>query len=154
MAHMRDKRFVAEHRGGPLSKERHRQLIQWACDCAEYVLPLYGKNIDPRLINSLKVAQAWKQGQASVGDARKASLSAIAVANESSNKTAIAVARAVGHAVATAHMADHSLGPAWYGLKAVKSAGGSIDEERKWQDNHLLPQIKDLVLTARKNRNT
>jgi len=80
-------------------------------------------------------------------------LDAIAVARESSNKTAAAVARAVGHAVATAHMADHSLGPAWYGLKAVKSDGGSIDEERKWQDSKLPPEIKDLVITLRKNRN-
>jgi hypothetical protein len=150
---MRDSRFIAEHRGGPLSKERHRQLMQWACNCAEHVLPLFGKRIDPRLTNALKVAQAWKLGKASVGDARKASLDAIAVARESSNKTAAAVARAVGHAVATAHMADHSLGPAWYGLKAVKSDGGSIDEERKWQDSKLPPEIKDLVITVRKNRN-
>jgi hypothetical protein len=149
---MRDSRFIAEHRGGPLSKERHRQLMQWACNCAEHVLPLFGKRIDPRLTNALKVAQAWKLGKASVGDARKASLDAIAVARESSNKTAAAVARAVGHAVATAHMADHSLGPAWYGLKAVKSDGGSIDEERKWQDSKLPPEIKDLVITVMKNR--
>jgi hypothetical protein len=126
--------------------------MQWACDCAEHVLPLFGKRIDPRLTNALKVAQAWKLGKASVGDARKASLDAIAVARESSNKTAAAVARAVGHAVATAHMADHSLGPAWYGLKAVKSDGGSIDEERKWQDSKLPPEIKDLVITVMKNR--
>ena len=32
----------------------------------------------------------------------------------------IAVARAIGHTVATAHMADHSLGAALYALKAVK----------------------------------
>ena len=149
---MRDSRFIAEHRGGPLSKERHRQLMQWACNCAEHVLPLFGKRIDPRLTNALKVAQAWKLGKASVGDARKASLDAIAVARESLNKTAAAVARAIGHAVATAHMPDHSLGPAWYGLKAVKSDGGSIEEERKWQDSKLPPEIKDLVITVMKNR--
>jgi hypothetical protein len=126
--------------------------MQWACDCAEHVLPLFGKRIDPRLTNALRVAQAWKLGNASVGDARKASLDTIAVARRSSNKTAVAVARAVGHAVATAHMADHLLGPAWYGLKAVKSAGGSIAEERKWQDSKLPPGTKDLVLTARKKR--
>jgi len=36
---MRDKRFIAEHRDGPLKKEQHRLLIKWACDCAENVLP-------------------------------------------------------------------------------------------------------------------
>jgi hypothetical protein len=149
---MRDKRFIAEHRGGPLKKEQHYQLITWACDCAENVLHLFGEIIDERLKNALHVAKEWKQGNASVGDARKASSGAIAVANESSNQTAIAVARSVGHAVATAHMADHSLGAALYALKAVKDAGKSIDAERRWQDEQLPSEIKDLILTARKSR--
>lgn len=149
---MRDKRFVAEHRGGPLKKEQHHQLMEWACDCAEHVLPLFGEKTDDRLVHALQVAKEWKQGKASVGDARKASLGAIAAANENTNPTAIAVARAVGHAVATAHMADHSLGPAWYALKAVKNAGTSIEAERKWQDEQLPAEIEVLVLTARKTR--
>jgi hypothetical protein len=149
---MRDKRFIAEHRGGPLKKEQHHQLITWACGCAEHVLHLFGENIDERLKNALHVANEWKQGNASVGDARKASVDAHAVARESSNPTAIAVARSVGHAVATAHMADHSLGAAWYALKAVKNAGKSTDAERKWQDEQLPSEIKELVLTARKSR--
>ena len=149
---MRDKRFVAEHRGGPLQKQRHFQLITWACDCSENVLHLFGNRIDERLLNALKVAKDWRNGNASVGDARKASVDAIHVANESTNPTATAVARSVGHAVATAHMADHCLGAAWYALKAVKNAGGSVDRERKWQDNRLLPGINTLILTARKSR--
>ena len=149
---MRDKRFIAEHRGGPLKKEQHHQLMKWACDCAEHVLPLFGENIDERLTNALCVAKAWTQGKASVGDARKAAAGAHAVARESSNPAAIVVARSVGHAVATAHMADHSLGPAWYALKAVKNAGKSMDAERKWQDEQLPSEIKELVLTARKSR--
>jgi hypothetical protein len=147
---MRDKRFIAEHRGGPLKKEHHYQLIKWACDCSEHVLHLFGEKIDERLKNALNVAKKWEQGNASVGDARKAPLGAITVANESSNLAAIAVARSVGHAVATAHMADHSLGAAWYALKAVKNAGKSINAERKWQDEQLPSEIKELVLTARK----
>jgi hypothetical protein len=146
---MRDKRFIAEHRGGPLKKEQHYQLIQWACDCSEHVLHLYGEKVDDRLVNALNIAQEWKLGNVSVGDARKASLSAIAVANESSNPYAIAVARSVGHAVATAHMADHSLGAAWYALKAVKNEGKSIDDETKWQNEQLPIEIKEMVLTAR-----
>ena len=146
---MRDKRFVAEHRGGPLKKEQHYQLIKWACDCSRHVLYLFGEKIDERLINALDTAHAWERGNASVGDARKASVAAHAVARESSNPTAIAVARSVGHAVATAHMADHSLGAAWYALKAVKNSDKSVDAERKWQNEQLPPEIKELVLTAR-----
>jgi hypothetical protein len=151
-ATMRDKRFIAEHRGGPLKKEQHCQLITWACDCAGHVVYLSGEIPDERLIHALNVAEKWVNGNASVGDARKASVTAHAVARESSDPAAIAVARSVGQAVATAHMADHSLGAAWYALKAVKSAGQSPDAERQWQDEHLPPEIRDLILTARKSR--
>jgi hypothetical protein len=150
---MRDKRFIAEHRGGPLKKEQHRQLMKWACDCAENVLPLYGEKVDKRLKNALFIAREWTKGNATAGDAREASLLAIAVARESSTPAAIAVARSVGHAVATAHMADHSLGAALYALKAVKNAPGkSINAERKWQNEQLPPEIMELVLTARSKK--
>jgi hypothetical protein len=98
---------------------------------------LFDEKIDERLIHALNVGRAWAQGNASVGDARNASVGAHAVARESINPVTIAVARAVGHTVATAHMADHSLGAAWYALKAVKNAGESVDAERKWQNNKL-----------------
>ena len=149
---MRDKRFIAEHRGGPLKKEQHYQLMTWACDCAEHVLPLFGKTIDDRLKNALLIGRKWASGNASTGEAMKSSLSAHAVARESSDPTAIAVARSAGQAVATAHMADHALGAAWYALKAVNHAGMSVEAERRWQDEHLPPEIKDLVLTARISR--
>ena len=149
---MRDTRFVAEHRGGPLKKEKHIQLISWACDCAEHILMLFGERPDERLKNALVISRQWVQGNASTDDAMKASVAAHAVARESSSPTSQAIARSVGQAVATAHMADHSLGAAWYALKAVKNAGQSPDAERQWQDEHLPPEIKDLVLSARKSR--
>lgn len=146
---MRDKRFVAIHRGGPLNREAHGQLMKWAYDCVCHVLPLFSGDIDDRLNRDLAIAKAWESGQASVGEARAASLQAIAVANESSDAVSIAVARAVGHVVATAHMADHSLRAADYALKAIKAAGKSIEEERKWQDEHLPLEVMELVLSAR-----
>jgi len=149
---MRDKRFIVEHRGGPLKKKQHKQLMKWACECAENVLPLFGEKSDEQLENTLLVAKRWEEGKATVGEARNASLIAIAVANESANPVAIAVARAVGHAVATAHMADHSLGAALYALKAVKNAGKSLVAERKWQNERLPPEIAELVLTARNKK--
>jgi hypothetical protein len=148
---MRDNRFVAVHRGGPLSKEQHRQLIKWAYDCAKHVLPLFGNQIDDRLTNALLVAKKWEMGNASTGDARNASLEAIAVANESTDPTAICVARSVGHAVATAHMADHSVKAAEYALKAIKTLGKSVDTERNWQDGQLPSEIMELVVSARNN---
>ena len=148
---MRDRRFVTIHRGGLLSKEQHFLLINWAHACVTHVLPYFRQQkIDKRLNDALKAAKEWERGEISVGDARKASLEAIAVANENSDPASIAVARAVGHAVATAHMADHSLKAVEYALKAIKISGQSIDAERKWQNNQLPLRIKDLILSARK----
>ena len=149
---MRDKRFIAVHRGGPLTKDHHHQLIRWARICSEHVFSLLSQNIDPRLIHALNVAQEWEKGNASVGEARKASLGAIAVANETPNQVMTAVARSVGHAVATAHMADHSIGAAEYALKAIKLSGKSVEKERKWQDNQLTSEISELILTVREKK--
>jgi hypothetical protein len=144
----RDKRFVALHRGGALSKDQHHQLMRWARECSEHVLPLIEGKIDQRLIHALYVAKEWEKEKVTVGEARHASVSAHALARESSNPIAIAVARSIGHTVATAHMADHSLGAALYALKAVKHAGKSVDAERKWQKEQLPSEIKELVLTT------
>lgn len=150
---MRDKRFVAAHRGGQLSKEHHRLLIAWAYACVTHVLPLLEKSeLDDRLRYALISAKAWEQDKISVGEARNSSLEAIAVANEKSDPVSIAVARSIGHAVATAHMADHSLRAAEYALKAVKLSGKSVEMERKWQDEQLPPDIKDIVLLARQEK--
>lgn len=144
---MRDKRFIAEHRGGPLSKARHRQLMKWAIECVEHVLPLLN-NIDERLSHALIVAKEWEKGDTTVGAARKASVAAHTAAREASDPVSVAVARSMGHTVATAHMADHALGGALYALRAVQKYGGSVEAERKWQTGQLPKEIKELVLTA------
>ena len=147
---MRDKRFVAEHRGGPLTKGQHKQLILWACKCVQNVLTLFSNNIDERLTKAINIAKEWTKNNASVGEVRKASLGAFEVAKELTDPVEICIARSVGHAVATAHMADQSLRAAEYALKAVKLADKSIDKERKYQDKYLSSDILDLVLSARK----
>lgn len=152
---MRDKRFIAEHRGGPITKDNHHKLIRWARECSEHVFSLIEKDIDKRLVYALSIAKEWENENATTGEAMKASLGAHATARESSDPVSIAVARSVGHAVATAHMADHSTGAALYALKALKFAGRSIDEERDWQTRRLqqLPsEIVELVLTTMKQK--
>ena len=149
---MRDKLFVAEHRGGPLNKVQHRLLINWATACAEHVLPLFGGKIDDRLVYALSIAREWEKEKVAVGYAMKASQGAHIVARESLDPLKIAIARAIGHAVATAHMADHSRGSALYALKAVKISGNSIDQERKWQNDQLPSEIKELIISAMINK--
>lgn len=143
---MRDERFKAIHRGGLLLPEQHRELMVWAIACAKHVLPLCAQLPDDQLVKALEIAQLWNQGSATVGEARKAAVACHALARESTNPVAVFVIRAVGHAVATAHMADHALGPAWYALKAVQAAGLSTEQEETWQNDQIPLQIRDLVI--------
>lgn len=150
---MRDRRFVAEHRGGPLSLHDHRAMALWAADCAEHVLSAFWKNgNDPRPYDAVQKARAWARGEISVGEVRKAAVAAHAAARESEDAAATAVARAAGHAVATAHMADHCLGAADYALKAARLGGIDRGQERLWQDQQLPASIRDLVYSARADR--
>ena len=150
---MRDIRFVAVHRGGQLTKDNHKKLIGWAVSCSEHVLPLFDGTIDMPLIHAITVAKEWEKGNSTTGEAIKSSREVHALAKKLTNPVSIAVARSIGHAVATAHMADHSLGGALYALQAVKLMGKSLDAEREWQLNELKklpPEIVDLVLATMK----
>ena len=143
---MRNKRFVARHRGGLLDLESHRQLALWAADCAERLLPLFeARSSDDRPRKAIDTARAWARGEVRVGAAQKAAVAAHAAAREVINKAAIAVARAAGHAVATAHMADHCLGPVIYGFKAMFEAGRDPESERAWQMERLPSDLRKLV---------
>lgn len=79
------------------------------------------------------------------GTAMKASLEAHAVARETSAPVLKAIARSIGQTVATAHMADHSLGGALYALKAVKYANQDVEKERDWQFGKLSELPSEVV---------
>ena len=131
---MRDRRFVAVHRGGLLGRADHAFLARWAADCAERVLFLFARESDDdRPRQALDVARAWASGEVKTGVAMKASLAAHAAARAASEKAAVAVARAAGHAVATAHAADHSMGALLYALKALEASGAASDSELELQ---------------------
>lgn len=126
--------------------------MKWACNCTKHAVKKLGMIPDPSITEALKTGLAWTKGKATVGDARKAALKAIHAARESSNEAMTALIRSAGHAVATAHMADHSLGAPLYALKAFKLAGKGLKPERKWQNDHLPPEVKELVLSSRPHK--
>lgn len=141
--------FVAAHRGGPLALAEHRLLATWAVDCAERLLPLferYSSDLRPR--QAIEVGRSWIRGEVKTGVAQRAAVAAHAVARETTDTAAVAVARAAGHAVATAHFADHCLGPVIYGARAVDAAGMSADEEWAWQLARLPDAARTLVISA------
>lgn len=146
---MRDRRFILEHRGGLLKKEQQVQMILWALQCVQHALDLYRGRVDERLTNALLIAGKWANGEVSAGEARKAAVKGIELAREINDPVNKAIIRASHHTVATAHMADHSLGGAIYALVAVKLAGYSVHNERIWQNEQLPPEIKDIILEGR-----
>ena len=146
---MRDRRFIAIHRGGHLELSQHRALMAWARNCAEHVLPLMPDELDQRLVHAISVSHLWEAGKVQTGMAQKASVAAHAAARDYYNDVSVAAARSIAQAVATAHFADHCLGAALYALKAAKLAGVSAAAERAWQDSQLRADIRDLVLQNR-----
>jgi hypothetical protein len=152
---MRNPAFIAVHRGGLLSKENHRQLIRWARLCTLHAIARCRREADIRVRSALATAEEWEKGKVKTGEAMKASLLAHSAARELNNKTEVALARAAGQAVATAHMADHSVGAALYALKALKLASLSLDEEKRWQEDQLknIPvQLKEQVVLLIKEK--
>jgi hypothetical protein len=72
-------------------------------------------------------------------------LCAHAVARQAENPVYKAVARSIGQTAATAHMADHCVGGAFYALKAIKLAKMDIENERNWQLKKLGELPPDLI---------
>lgn len=145
---MRDRRFIAVHRGGLLIREDHAALARWAVDCAEAVLPWFERESDdPHPRQAVEIVRLWADGQVKTGVAMKAALAAHAAARRLKHPVAVAVARAAGHAVATAHAADHSLGALLYALKAHQHAGLSGNDFFEAQmarlPSHLYGMVTD-----------
>ena len=146
----RDPRLVAERRGGLLSDADHRLLALWAADCADRVIWVFtaADPRDDRPGAAVELARRWAAGEATVAEARAAAVAAHAAAR-GANGGARFAARAAGHAVATAHMADHALGAAYYALLALRAEhpedGSVLDAERRWQRAAVPAAIADLV---------
>ncbi|MFC1706983.1 putative immunity protein [Planctomycetota bacterium] len=157
---MRDQRYKAAHRGGPLGLQQHRLLAAWAADCAEHVLPRFTCHHpeECRPSKAIEAAQAWSRGEITVGAARTASVAAHAAAREVHNEAPQHVARAAGHAVATAHMADHAPRAAAYAIKAMRAASreqdedAAVEQEHRRQRERLPEEIRELVLPTFERR--
>ena len=44
------------------------------------------------------------------------------------------------------------MGSVYYGLKAIKIIGGSIDSELKWQIEQIPEELKELVINGLRNK--
>ena len=156
----RDPRFVTIRRGGTLEDSQHRLLAAWAADCAEHVLDYFCLQHpgDDRPQRAIEQARAWSLGEISMTQAREAAYAAHDAAIMATG-AARESARAAGHAVATAHMADHELGAAAYAIRAVRAASSTDTRDNagriecQWQRERLPDAIRALVLSDEDLRN-
>lgn len=118
-----------------------RQLIKWASACVARLLPIFEADSpdDGRLRAALRGAGLFATGQLGVGEMRKLAFGCHAAAREARSSEATAVARAVGQAVAAAHMAGHGREIARYTKKAL--SGPALDIELAWQREHVPPRF-------------
>jgi hypothetical protein len=143
---MRDRRFIAEHRGGLLPRDSHICLARWAADCAESVIEFFEtQSNDSRPREAVRVGRRWANGGVKTGVAMKASVAAHAAARSVVDAAAIAAARASAHAVATAHASDHSMGALLYAMKALEAAGKDPGAEFDRQIERLPEHLRDQV---------
>jgi nicotinic acid phosphoribosyltransferase len=136
-------------------KQDQRLLAIWAIDCAERVLPLF-ENLypaDDRPRQAIAVGRAWiETGLFTMAAIRGASLAAHAAARDAKEHAAACfAARAAGQAVATAHVAQHAFGGAYYALKAIAAADpvqaeAHVVQEHAWQVAHAPTKLQQEVL--------
>jgi hypothetical protein len=156
----RDPRFITVRRGGTLPDANHHLLALWAADCAQHVLHFFEQTqpSDGRPRRAIELARAWANGEIKMTRARTAAFAAHAAAREV-NGAAKEAARAAGHAVAVAHMADHELGAAAYALRAIRAAAPENDRDNagrlecQWQRSQIPSEIRELVLDDERLRN-
>lgn len=116
-----------------LAEDARRELIRWTSACVKRLLPIFeaDRPRDTRLREALDGAARFAAGQLGVGPMRKLAFACHAAARDARSDEATAVARAVGQAVAVAHMAGHSREVARYTRKIL--AGATLETELAWQ---------------------
>jgi hypothetical protein len=147
---MRNKKWVLEHRGGTLKVEQQKLLMKWSLDCVNHLLPILNNEVNDKIKNALEIGNNWIIGKVKTGEAIKIAREIIKYVRKIDNKVEISITRAAGHAVATAHMAEHSMGPVKYGIEALKIIGKPIEPEINWQIGKIPVELKELVLEGLK----
>ena len=122
-----------------------------------YCVSLKRCSPDDRPRQAITLAYAWVRGDVTMSQAT-AALAAHDAAREVTGAASEA-ARAAGHAVAVAHMADHELGAAAYAIRAARAAAPKDERDRagreecRWQRDQLPDEIRELVLDDQSLRN-
>ena len=122
-----------------LPEPDRQELVRWAVACVTRLLPIFERDRpdDRRPSDALAGALAFSRGELGVGAVRKLAFGCHAAARDAEAPAAVAVARACGQAVATAHMAGHSRQVGVYTSKALADDSAQRDAELVWQQGAL-----------------
>jgi hypothetical protein len=129
-------------------------MMQWALASAQHLLGACPHEGDAPLEEAFKIAERWADGNATTGEAMAASRSLHRKARSMSCSISVYRYRIVAHTLATAHMADHALGPVYYGQKLFVLLNRPFDEELAWMHVQLkviCPQMEEAVISVLSN---
>lgn len=158
---VRDPRLVTVRRGGSLTDGDHQALARWAAGCAEHVLEFFEESVtdDPRPRQAIEAVRAWARGEVGMMQARALGGHAMGAARPLRGAARFA-AYAAGQAACVAHVPEHDLGAAAYGIKAVRASHPTAQQhavgrlERDWQREQLPARLRDLVVEDQERRNS
>lgn len=125
--------------------------MSWALAMIEHLIPHLSTSAHSLLLEALVVGNRWNEGSVGTGEAMRMSRAVHKHAQAIADPVYKLFCRAVGQAVATAHMADHSMGPVYYGRQLVKLLGMDADKELAWQLatlQKLCPSLVEVVKQA------
>lgn len=138
------------------SKADQVALALWSLECAERVLPFFEGVApqDSRPRDALGTGREWvRTREFRMADIRAASLAAHTAAKDVQfDRSASSAAHACGQAVATAHVAQHAYGGAYYALKAIAASDFADGRERvftelAWQSENLPDHLQAEVMS-------
>lgn len=117
-----------------------KTLIIWAYMCADRVkVAVHQKEYQELFAECFCASVAWVYNSVSIKDMRDLSFRLHSVARDLSDDPAAEHAmRALGHAVATAHVAKHAYNASVYAATSVGNIGGDVEVERAMQYELLI----------------
>jgi hypothetical protein len=134
-----------------LDEADRRVLAVWAAACAERTLPLFETHApgDGRPRDAVEGLRAFARGELRIGPVRALAAAAHSAARDVGDPSAVAAARAAGHAAATAHMAAHARGVPAYGALAVALAvpddPAGAEGHVAWAMRLASPSVRDVL---------
>jgi hypothetical protein len=130
-----------------LPEEDRRILAPWVAACAERVLPAFHAvaPADLRPREAVEGTRAFGRGELRVGVLRSLAVASHAAARSVSDPSAVAAARACGHAAATGHMASHARGVPAYAALAMGGRPQDEDDAVRFALDAASPEVRAVL---------